>query len=63
MQDMENARNIEYGKPKVQKRSDCDDAPTSAACVVFGDAVIVSRYCFHYGQALMKRLRKLKRTV
>ena len=59
---MENARNTEYGKPKVQKRSDYEDAPTSAVRAVFGDDVTVSECWFHYGQALMKWLKKLSLT-
>jgi len=36
-----------------------EDAPTSAVRAVFGDAVTMSGCWFHYGQAPMKRLKKL----
>jgi len=37
MRDMESVRNTEYRNPKVQKRSDYEDAPRSAVRAVFGD--------------------------
>jgi len=43
----------------TQLIADLEDALATTNRAVFGDTVTVSGCSFHYGQALMKRLKKI----
>jgi len=50
---------VPYFQPS-QVTADFEEAPATAARVVFGNDLLVSRCWFHFAQALVKRMRKLR---